>query len=49
MDPEPQLERIFAFLGLEHDPSVVDYGEAGEPSKKGMGDPINGRQSRAGP
>lgn len=39
MEPEPQLERIFAFLGLEHDPSVVDYGAAGE-MKKGMGDPI---------
>ncbi|KPK49849.1 MAG: hypothetical protein AMJ63_15815 [Myxococcales bacterium SG8_38_1] len=40
MESEPQLERIFAFLGLEHDPAVVDYGSA-EPAKKGMGDPIN--------
>ena len=39
IDPEPQLERIFAFLGLEHDPRAVDYGSAG-PAKKGMGDPI---------
>ena len=38
-DPEAQLERIFAFLGLEHDPSAVDYGAAGQ-MKKGMGDPI---------
>ena len=39
LDPEAQLERIFAFLGLEHDPGAVDYGKAG-PMKKGMGDPI---------
>jgi hypothetical protein len=39
MEPESQLERIFAFLGLEHDPSAVEYGRAGE-TKKGMGDPI---------
>ena len=38
-EPELQLERIFAFLGLEHDPSVVEYRKAGE-TKKGMGDPI---------
>ena len=38
-EPEPQLERIFAFLGLEHDPDAVDYGKAGA-MKKGMGDPI---------
>jgi hypothetical protein len=38
-EPAPQLERIFAFLGLENDPDVVEYGKAG-PAKKGMGDPI---------
>jgi hypothetical protein len=38
-DPEPEMERIFAFLGIEHDPDVVEYGEAG-PVKEGMGDPI---------
>ena len=38
-EPEPQLERIFAFLGLENDPDAVEYGKAG-PAKKGMGDPI---------
>lgn len=37
--PEAQLERVFAFLGLEHDPSAVEYGATG-PVKKGMGDPI---------
>jgi len=40
MEPEAQLERIFAFLGLEHDPGAVEYGSTG-PTKKGMGDPIN--------
>ena len=39
MEPESQLERVFAFLGLEHDPSAVEYGSTG-PAKKGMGDPI---------
>ncbi len=38
-DPESQLERVFAFLGLEHDPDAVEYGRAGR-AKKGMGDPI---------
>jgi hypothetical protein len=38
-EPEPQLERIFAFLGVEHEPNAVEYGRAG-PAKKGMGDPI---------
>jgi len=37
--PESQLERVFAFLGLENDPDAVEYGKAGPP-KKGMGDPI---------
>jgi len=37
--PEAQLERVFAFLGLQHDPDAVRYGEA-VPGKKGMGDPI---------
>ena len=40
MEPETQLERIFAYLGLEHDPGAVEYGDAA-PAKKGMGDPIN--------
>jgi len=37
--PEAQLERVFAFLGLHHDPDAVHYGKAGA-AKKGMGDPI---------
>lgn len=37
-DPEPQLERIFAYLALEHIPDAVDYGKTA--MKKGMGDPI---------
>jgi len=37
--PAAQLERIFAFLGLENDPDAVEYGKA-TPWKKGMGDPI---------
>ncbi len=45
-EPQPQLERVFAFLGLEHDPDAVDYGKAGA-MKKGMGDPITvDRQGR---
>jgi len=38
-EPAPQLERIFAFLGLENDPDAVEYGKAA-PAKGGMGDPI---------
>lgn len=39
MAPEAQLERIFAFLGVENDPTAVEYGNAA-PAKRGMGDPI---------
>jgi hypothetical protein len=39
IEPDVQLERIFAFLGLEHEPDAVEYGRAGR-AKKGMGDPI---------
>ena len=38
-EPEAQLERIFAYLGLENEPAAVEYGKAA-PMKKGMGDPI---------
>ena len=38
IDPEPQLERVFAYLGLEHSPEAVEYGKTA--MKKGMGDPI---------
>lgn len=37
--PESQLERVFAFLGLENDPAAVEYGKS-DPAKKGMGDPM---------
>ncbi len=44
--PENELERVFAFLGLENAPEAVDYGKA-LPLKKGMGDPITvDRQER---
>jgi hypothetical protein len=39
MEPAAQLERIFAFLGVENDPDAVEYGKAAPP-KRGMGDPI---------
>ncbi len=42
-DPVGQLERVFAFLGLENDPDAVNYGKAG-PAKEGMGDPISVQQ-----
>lgn len=38
-DPEHQLERIFAFLGLENEPDAVNYQKT--EMKAGMGDPIN--------
>jgi len=42
-----QLERVFAFLGLEHQPEAVDYGERFEGSDGGPGDPIGvARHSR---
>lgn len=37
--PESELERVFAFLGLENDPDAVEYGKSGG-AKKGMGDPM---------
>ena len=37
--PEKQLERVFAFLGLENDPDAANYGKT--EMKAGMGDPIN--------
>lgn len=38
-DPAAQLERIFAFLGLDHQPEAVEYGRRFD-AKKGPGDPI---------
>lgn len=37
--PEPQLERVFAYMGVENEPEAVNYGERFQ-SKKGPGDPI---------
>ena len=37
--PELELERIFAFLGLENEPDAVNYQRT--EMKAGMGDPIN--------
>lgn len=40
-DPEKQLERIFAYLGLEHQPEAVEYGERFDSKAgQGPGDPI---------
>ncbi len=45
-NPERELERVFAYLGLEHQPEAVEYGKGPE-MKKGMGDPITvGKHSR---
>ncbi len=38
--PERELERVFAFLGLENEPEAVNYGERFS-AKKGPGDPIS--------
>jgi hypothetical protein len=38
-DPEPMLNEIFEFLGLEHEADAVNYGEH-EHVEKGLGDPI---------
>ncbi len=37
--PEEQLARIFAFLGIENDPGAVNYGERFE-AQSGRGDPM---------
>jgi len=37
--PEAELERIFKFLELEHEPEAVNYGKRFQ-AKEGMGDPI---------
>jgi hypothetical protein len=38
-DPEKTLAEIFAFLGLDHEPQAVNYGDF-EHVEKGLGDPI---------
>jgi hypothetical protein len=42
-EPEAQLERVFAYLGLPHEPEAVNYGERFQ-STKGPGDPITVNQ-----
>jgi Sulfotransferase family len=37
--PEAELERVFTFLGLPHQPEAVNYGQRFE-AEAGMGDPI---------
>lgn len=45
-DPERTLADVFAFLGLEHEPQAVNYGEF-EHESKGLGDPIGvGKHTR---
>lgn len=44
--PESHLERVFAFLGLEHQPEAVDYGDNFAQKKAGPGDPIGVTQHR---
>lgn len=38
-DPEPILKEIFEFVGVEHEPAAVNYGEH-QHVEKGLGDPI---------
>jgi hypothetical protein len=38
-DPDRTLAEIFAFLGLDHEPQAVNYGEF-EETAEGLGDPI---------
>jgi len=42
-EPERELARIFAFLGLEDEPDAVNYGQRFD-AKPGMGDPIGIKQ-----
>lgn len=45
-DPDTQLRAVFGFLGVEHEPQAVNYGER-EHAEKGLGDPIGvGRHTR---
>jgi hypothetical protein len=39
-EPDPELQRIFTFLDLEHEPGAVEYGDRFS-AKKGPGDPIS--------
>lgn len=39
-DPEAQIRRVFAYLGVDHEPEAVEYGERFQARKTGPGDPI---------
>jgi hypothetical protein len=49
-EPEAELRRVCAFLGIDFQPGMVDYGSAGEAPRKvaaGLGDPITvGKETR---
>jgi len=38
-DPETQIQRIYAHIGLPHEPETVNYGQQ-KPKTEGLGDPI---------
>ena len=42
-EPEAQMERVFATMGVENEPEAVNYGDRFQ-SKKGPGDPITVNQ-----
>ena len=42
-DPEAQLQRIYAHIGISHEPETVNYGQQ-QQSTDGLGDPIGVKQ-----
>ena len=44
--PDEHLERVFAFLGLEHEPEAVNYAERFDANKGGPGHPIGVAQHK---
>jgi hypothetical protein len=43
-DPQAELARLCAFLDLDFQPSMIDYGEHYTPARGGLGDPIKVQQ-----
>ncbi|MEY3211991.1 MAG: hypothetical protein RIT28_2472 [Pseudomonadota bacterium] len=39
-DPEPQLQRIYAHIGVPHEPETVNYGRQKPKVEGGLGDPL---------
>jgi hypothetical protein len=42
-EPQPELERLLGFLGLDFEPQVIEYGSAAgadAPAPRGLGDPV---------